>query len=79
MEQKFIDEIMKLIDSKREDDYWDFKEKHHSNRADLLHDIICILDSHRLITRPAVPRRVCNKALFASLTLHRFADHGPDS
>lgn len=39
------DEIKALILSKREDDYWDFKEKHHSNKADLLHDIICMANN----------------------------------
>ena len=39
------EEIEKLILSRREDDYWDFKEKHHSNTADLLHDIICMANS----------------------------------
>lgn len=34
------DEIKVLILSKREDDYWDFKQQHHSNKANLLHDII---------------------------------------
>jgi Divergent AAA domain. len=39
------EEIKALIFSKREDDYWDFKEKHHSNKADLLHDIICMANN----------------------------------
>lgn len=39
------DEIEMLIYSKREDDYWDFKEKHHSNKANLLHDIICMTNN----------------------------------
>ncbi len=34
-----------LINSKREDDYWDFKEKHHANKANLLHDIICMANN----------------------------------
>lgn len=38
-------EIELLIASKREGDYWDFKEKHHSNKADLLHDIICMANN----------------------------------
>ncbi|NWL87471.1 transcriptional regulator [Paenibacillus sp. 79R4] len=36
------EEVLRLINSMREDDYWDFKEKFHSNAADLLHDIICM-------------------------------------
>ena len=39
------DEIERLIGSKREDDYWDFKEKHHTNKANLLHDIICMANN----------------------------------
>lgn len=39
------EEIEKLILSRREDDYWDFKEKHHSNTADLLYDIICMANN----------------------------------
>ena len=39
------EEIENLILSKREDDYWDFKEKHHANTADLLHDIICMANN----------------------------------
>jgi len=38
-------EIETLIYTRREDDYWDFKEKHHSNRANLLHDIICMANN----------------------------------
>lgn len=42
---KLRNEIEKLIQSRREDDYWDFKEKHHSNKANLLHDIICMANN----------------------------------
>jgi len=34
--------IQKLIASKREGSYWDFKELPHVNNASLLHDIICL-------------------------------------
>ncbi|WP_416327475.1 hypothetical protein [[Eubacterium] hominis] len=34
------EEIQELIDLKAEGDYWDFKQKWHSNISDLLHDII---------------------------------------
>lgn len=37
--------IKELINSKREDDYWDFKEQWHDNKADLLHDIICLANN----------------------------------
>lgn len=38
-------EIEILRSSKREGDYWDFKEKHHVNKANLLHDIICMANN----------------------------------
>lgn len=34
--------VIGLIDSKREDTFWDFKEKPHEDNASLLHDIICL-------------------------------------
>jgi hypothetical protein len=37
--------VRKLIDSKREGEYWDFKAKPHENNADLLHDILCLANS----------------------------------
>lgn len=38
-------EIINLINSRREGEYWDFKQKHHKNKADLLHDIICMANN----------------------------------
>ncbi len=35
-------EILQLINKRREGTYWDFKEKHHENKASLLHDILCL-------------------------------------
>ena len=37
--------IRERIDSKREGQYWDFKETHHENKAELLHDILCLSNS----------------------------------
>ena len=37
--------IIDLIYSKKEGDYWDFKEKWYDNKADLLHDIICLANN----------------------------------
>lgn len=37
--------INTLINSKREGDYWDFKEEPHDNTVSLLHDIICLANS----------------------------------
>lgn len=38
-------DIINLINSRREGEYWDFKQKHHKNKADLLHDIICMANN----------------------------------
>ena len=38
-------EILDLIESRTEGDYWDFKEYHHDNKANLLHDIICMANN----------------------------------
>ncbi|MFE8698299.1 helix-turn-helix domain-containing protein [Cytobacillus sp. FJAT-53684] len=38
-------EIESVISFKREGEYWDFKEQYHSNKADLLHDIICMANN----------------------------------
>lgn len=45
MHDKLKNEIESLIETKREGDYWDFKLEHHHNKADLLHDIICMANS----------------------------------
>ena len=37
---QFREQIISLIRSKREDDYWDLKQQHHRNKADLLHDVL---------------------------------------
>ena len=37
--------IEELIAANREDDWWDFKQCHHQNKADLLHDIICLANN----------------------------------
>ena len=34
-----------LIQSRREDDWWDFKREHHHDKADLVRDIICMANS----------------------------------
>jgi len=41
----FQSEIEMLITSKREGDYWDFKEMYHEKNPDLLHDIICMANN----------------------------------
>jgi len=39
---KFHDEIIRLISTKREGEYWDFKRETHTNNAELLHDILAL-------------------------------------
>lgn len=43
--------IKKLIKKKKEGEYWDFKAKYHVNKAELLHDIICL--SNNLLNNEA--------------------------
>lgn len=40
-----IVEIENMIATKREDDYWDFKQKHHASKVNLVHDIICMANN----------------------------------
>lgn len=39
------EEILELIEEKREGTYWDFKQEFHKNKARLLHDIICLANN----------------------------------
>jgi len=43
--ESLYNELLLLISSKREGEHWDFKEKYHTNKADLLHDIICLANN----------------------------------
>lgn len=43
--QSIQDLILELIATGREDDWWDFKETHHTDKASLLHDIICLANN----------------------------------
>lgn len=43
--KSLYNEILSYIDSHREDDYWDLKQEHHKNTAELLHDIICMANN----------------------------------
>ena len=43
--EELLDIVLRLIDTGREDDWWDFKECHHADKASLLHDIICMANS----------------------------------
>jgi len=42
-----IDIVQALINLKKEGLYWDFKQEHHSNNIDFLHDIICLANARR--------------------------------
>ena len=37
--------VADLANLKREGSYWDFKREWHGNKADLLHDIICMANN----------------------------------
>ena len=37
--------IKSLIETKREDDWWDFKEFHYEDKGSMLHDIICLANN----------------------------------
>ena len=39
------DEITQLIATHREDDWWDFKREHHNDKAELVHDILCMANN----------------------------------
>lgn len=39
------EKVVNLISLKQEGDYWDFKREWYSNKADLLHDIICMANN----------------------------------
>ena len=44
-DEKLTELVEELIRTGREDDWWDFKECHHEDRASLLHDIICLANN----------------------------------
>ncbi|MEQ1560790.1 MAG: ATP-binding protein [Methyloglobulus sp.] len=45
MKQKTTQEIIDLIKSKKEGVHYDFKQEHHSNTIDLIHDIVCLANA----------------------------------
>ena len=45
MHSTFEDKMFELIQLKQEGEYWDFKRQWHENKADLLHDIICMANN----------------------------------
>ncbi|WHP66900.1 helix-turn-helix domain-containing protein [Phaeobacter inhibens] len=42
---QLICKIRHLIETGKEGVYWDFKRQHHANKADLLHDILCLANA----------------------------------
>lgn len=68
--------IRKLIESKREGNYWDFKEMPDDNKAGLLHDVVCLANSlHKgnkyLIIGVGDPEKGCEVVGLNSATPHR--------
>lgn len=47
MDSNLKSKITKLIETDKEDFYWDFKQEHHTNKASLVHDIICMANNVR--------------------------------
>lgn len=45
VEDKLTELVEEFIRTKREDDWWDFKQCHYDDRASLLHDIICLANN----------------------------------
>ena len=37
--------VISLIKTRREDDWWDFKREHHHDKAELVHDILCMANN----------------------------------
>ena len=37
--------VSDLISRTREGVYWDFKQKHHENKAELVHDVLCLANA----------------------------------
>ena len=37
--------VVGLLATKREDDWWDFKQEHQHDKAELVHDIICMANN----------------------------------
>lgn len=45
MEPELSSVVIELLHSHREDEWWDFKQEHHHDKAELVHDIICMANS----------------------------------
>lgn len=44
-DEMLVELVENLIQSEREDDWWDFKQCHYEDRGSLLHDIICLANN----------------------------------
>ncbi|MGE0739174.1 AlbA family DNA-binding domain-containing protein [Sulfurimonas sp.] len=45
MNKKLLDIVKGLIALKKEGVYWDFKQEHHQNNVDFIHDVICLANA----------------------------------
>lgn len=45
MSTKLLDIVQGLLDLKKEGVYWDFKQEHHKNNVDFIHDVICLANA----------------------------------
>jgi hypothetical protein len=44
-EEELTELVEELIRTRREDDWWDFKQCHYEDKAELLHDILCLANN----------------------------------
>ena len=44
-EQSIAELVRKLIETRREGQYWDFKQEWYSNKASMLHDVLCMANN----------------------------------
>ena len=63
------DEITQLIATHREDDWWDFKREHHHDKAELVHDILCMANN-----RPRRDSYIIFGVEDNTFSTYRFAD-----
>lgn len=43
--ENFKELVSELAASKREGQFWDFKKEHHKNKAELIHDVLCLANA----------------------------------
>ena len=44
-QKELLETILDLVSRKTEGRYWDFKIRHHENKAELIHDVLCLANA----------------------------------